>query len=236
MYHKPDPFLKYLCNLRPTFETIKTRRRSSRPIFQPKRQKAAPTSVKQAMLSAPCTICPPSPQKDAPSLKANPIIALRMMVAPIRQKSIAREVFQKTYLLATPCRSAKHENCAGRNPPFKPFSCFYGNGGTKFTRKLERHLSLCPPAQIAPAVTGPLPLIPKVSSRGSARKSIAPSELYFSITRPVQSTAETQPKLQPALLSLSAPIALPISRCVVIESLAPMSSTIPPRLTAHGAV
>ena len=99
----PDPFLKCLCNLRPTFEAIKTRRRSSRPIFQPKRQKATPTSVKQAMLSTPCTICPPSPQKNAPSLKANPMIAQRMMVAPIKQKSIAHEVFQKTYhLLAIP--------------------------------------------------------------------------------------------------------------------------------------
>ena len=80
-YHKPDPFLKYSCNLRPTCEAIKTRRRSSRPIFQPKRQKAAPTSMKQAMLSAPCTICPASRQKTA---SPNPMIAPRMMVVPIK--------------------------------------------------------------------------------------------------------------------------------------------------------
>jgi hypothetical protein len=55
-----------LCNARPTFEAIITRRRSRRPIFQPKHQKAAPTNAKQAMLSTPCTICPPSPQKNSP--------------------------------------------------------------------------------------------------------------------------------------------------------------------------
>jgi hypothetical protein len=33
-----------------------------------------------------------------------------------------------------------------------------------------------------------------------------PSELYFSIARPVQSTADTKPQLHPALLRLSAMI------------------------------
>ena len=103
-YHKPDPILKYLCNLRPTFEAIKTRRRSSRPIFQAKRQKATPTSVKHAMLSAPCTICPASRQKNA---SPNPMIAPRVMVVPIKQKSVARTGY------------SKHENRAGRRHAFQ---------------------------------------------------------------------------------------------------------------------
>jgi hypothetical protein len=80
-----------LFNARPTFEAIITRRRSRRPIFQPKRHKAIPTSMKQAMLSIPCTICPSSALKSAPSLTlTNPVIA------PIKQKSIAaHEAFPK---------------------------------------------------------------------------------------------------------------------------------------------
>jgi hypothetical protein len=94
--YKSDFFLKYPCNVRPICEVIKTRRRSNTPIFQPNRKKAAPTSVKQATLSTPCTICPPSPQKQAPSLKsANPVIAARMIVMPIKQKSIARGRYSK---------------------------------------------------------------------------------------------------------------------------------------------
>jgi hypothetical protein len=79
-----------LSNARPTFEPIITRRRSRRPIFQPKRQKASPTSMKQATLSIPCTICPPSVLKNAPSLSSttNPVIAPRIMVAPSKRQSI----------------------------------------------------------------------------------------------------------------------------------------------------
>ena len=117
--HKPDPFLKYLCNLRPTFEAIKTRRRSSRPIFQPKRQKTDATSVKQAMLSAPCTICPASPRKNA---SPNPMIAPRMMLVPFKEKSIARTGY------------SKHENRAGRRHAFRLLFRFYGNDETKFPK------------------------------------------------------------------------------------------------------
>jgi hypothetical protein len=90
-----------LCNARPTFEAIITRRRSRRPIFQPKRQKAIPTSMKQAMLSTPCTICPPSVLKKAPLLSpTNPVIAPRIMVAPSKRKGIARPRYsQDTVIL-----------------------------------------------------------------------------------------------------------------------------------------
>ena len=64
--------------------------KSSKPIFQPKRQKATPTSTKQAMLTIPCTICPPSVLKSLPLLNSrNPVIAPRSIVAPSKPKSIA---------------------------------------------------------------------------------------------------------------------------------------------------
>ena len=90
------PPSRSLCNARPTFEPIITRRKSRRPIFQPKRQKATPTSMKQAMLSTPCTICPPSVLRNAPLLSStNPVIAPRIMVAPSKRNSIARTKYSQ---------------------------------------------------------------------------------------------------------------------------------------------
>jgi hypothetical protein len=99
-----------LCNARPTFEPIITRRKSRRPIFQPKRQKATPTSMKQAMLSTPCTICPPSVLKNAPLLgSTNPVIAPTIMVAPSKLKSITRTRYSRiTYhYLVVPYKGSK---------------------------------------------------------------------------------------------------------------------------------
>jgi hypothetical protein len=108
-----------LCNARPTFEAIIRRRRSRRPTFQPKRQKATPTSTKQAMLSTPCTICSPSVLKNAPLLSStNPVIAPRIMVAPSKQKSVARTGY------------SKHENRAGRRHAL-PSSYFVSTATTQ---------------------------------------------------------------------------------------------------------
>jgi hypothetical protein len=106
-----------LCNARPTFEAIITRRRSRRPIFQPKRQKATPTSMKQAMLSTPCTICPPSVLKNAPLVSStNPASAPKIMVAPSKQKSVTRTRYSRiTYhSLMVPYKGSKPCAQAGK--------------------------------------------------------------------------------------------------------------------------
>jgi hypothetical protein len=109
-----------LCNARPTFEPIITRRKSRRPIFQPKRQKATPTSMKHAILSTPCTICPLTDLKNACSLTLkNPVIAPRMMV-PIKQKSITCPgASKKTYhcLVAPDARAVLKPAREGNTPP-----------------------------------------------------------------------------------------------------------------------
>jgi hypothetical protein len=77
--------------------------------------------MKQAMLSIPCTICPPSLLKNAPSLKlTNPVIAPRMKVVPIKQKSITCPgAFKKTYhcLVAPDARAVLKPAREGNTPP-----------------------------------------------------------------------------------------------------------------------
>ena len=133
--HKSDFFLRYPCNVRPTCEAIKTKRISSRPIFQPKCKKAAPTSVRQPMLSTACKICLPSPQKHAPSSKsANPMIAARMIVMPNKQKSIARTRYSKSTYHSLVFPDALLATAREGNTPSKLLSCFYGYDGTKFPK------------------------------------------------------------------------------------------------------
>ena len=51
------------------FDTIKSRPRSITPTFQPKCQKATPTSAKHTTLNNPCTTCPAILQRNSLSLK-----------------------------------------------------------------------------------------------------------------------------------------------------------------------
>jgi len=56
--HKLDLFLMYFANKNAVFDAIKRRPRSITPPFQPKRQKATPTSPKHIRLNDPCVTCP----------------------------------------------------------------------------------------------------------------------------------------------------------------------------------
>jgi hypothetical protein len=60
----------------PTFDVMKRRARSITPTFQPKHEKASPTSAKHIMLNNPCRICPATPLNNPPSLQnTNTVIA-----------------------------------------------------------------------------------------------------------------------------------------------------------------
>jgi len=88
------------------------------------------------MLSIPCTICPPSPRKNAPSLKStNPVIAPRIIVVLIRQKSIAcREAFKKLIIVSWLLTRGRAENRAGGNTPPKLHLVSTVDNGTKFPK------------------------------------------------------------------------------------------------------
>ena len=61
--------------------------------FPAEARKTIPTSMKQAILSTPWTICPPSVLKRLlPLSSTNPVIAPRIMVIPSQRKSIARTI------------------------------------------------------------------------------------------------------------------------------------------------
>jgi hypothetical protein len=144
-YHKLDLFLKYLRNVRPTCEAVKTRRRSSRPIFQPKRQKTAPTSVKQAMLSIPCTICPPSPKRMVPHRNQRICDRAKNDGGANQAENHSGHETQKTLIILSWFLTRGHlENRAGRKHAFQAPFPFYGNDGTKFPKNLPWDAPKCP--------------------------------------------------------------------------------------------